>query len=352
MIRLFKGTTGDDRLLGSSGIDYIYADAGNDVLFGYVGTDFLRGSFGNDSLDGGQGNDFLESGEDNDNLVGGYGRDILLGQSGNDVLNGGGDNDTVSGGLGADQLTGGSGADKFVFIAVKDSTPTARDLITDFSLTSGDVIDLSSIKVTGPLAFNSGDPFTAVNQVRATALPTGRTLVEVNTSGVSGAEMAFEINHSGTLLPQHFKLTGGTTTDDSAHSVKLGTTGPDTLNGGGGEDYVYGNAGNDTLRGGGDSDLMRAGEGNDRVDGGAGDDGLYGGEGADVFIVSGGSDLLQDFEPGIDRIEVASATINSFEQLAITPDIGGALVTVAGVGSIFVADAAPTSVTAADFVFT
>jgi Ca2+-binding RTX toxin-like protein len=102
--------------------------------------------------------------------------------------------------------------------------------------------------------------------------------------------------------------------------VKLGTEGNDSLNGGGGEDYVYGNAGDDSLRGGGDSDLIRAGEGNDRVDGGGGDDGLYGGDGADVFVVSGGSDLLQDFESGIDRIKVASATINSFAQLAITQD--------------------------------
>ena len=357
MIKLFKGDTGDNTLLGSSGTDYIYGDAGNDTLRGYAATDFLRGSFGNDSLDGGQGNDFLESGEDSDTVLGSYGRDILLGQSGNDVLDGGADNDTISGGLGVDQLRGGAGADRFVFIDIKDSLPTARDQMLDFSLSSGDVLDFSSIDAKAGTAggqtfvYIGGATFTAEGQIRA-SVQDGHTVVEVNTKGVGGAEMAIDFNGAGTLEDKHFKLTGGVNTDNSAHSVKLGTEGNDSLNGGGGEDYVYGNAGDDSLRGGGDSDLIRAGEGNDRVDGGGGDDGLYGGDGADVFVVSGGSDLLQDFESGIDRIEVASATINSFAQLAITQDTGGALVTVADLGSIFVADATPTNLTAADFIFT
>lgn len=357
MIRLYKGTTGDDTLLGSSGTDYAYADSGNDTIRTYAGTDFLRGSFGNDSLDGGQGNDFLESGEDNDILIGGYGRDILLGQSGIDNLNGGGDADTISGGLGADKLTGGSGPDKFVFIDVKDSLPTARDEILDFSLSSGDRLDFSSIDAQASVkggqnfVYIGSAEFTAEGQIRA-SVQDGHTVVEVNTKGTTGAEMAIDFNGSGTLLASHFLLTGNVNTDDSAHSVKLGTTGADTLKGAGGEDYVYGNAGDDQLFGGGDSDLIRAGEGNDRVDGGAGDDGLYGGDGADTYVVSAGSDLLQDFEQGIDRIEIKSPTINSFAQLSITQDIGGALVTVADVGSIFVADMAPTGFTAADFIFT
>ena len=78
-------------------------------------------------------------------MLGSYGRDILLGQSGNDVLDGGADNDTISGGLGVDQLRGGAGADRFVFIDIKDSLPTARDQMLDFSLSSADVLDFSSI---------------------------------------------------------------------------------------------------------------------------------------------------------------------------------------------------------------
>ena len=155
-----------------------------------------------------------------------------------------------------------------------------------------------------PSSSSAAPTFTAEGQIRA-SVQNGHTVVEVNTKGVGGAEMAIDFNGAGTLEDKHFMLTGGVNTDNSAHSVKLGTEGNDSLNGGGGEDYVYGNAGDDNLRGGGDSDLIRAGEGNDRVDGGAGDDGLYGGDGADIFVVSGGSDLLQDFESGIDRIEVA-----------------------------------------------
>lgn len=357
MIRLFKGTIGNDRLIGSSGVDYMYGDAGDDYLRGGEGTDFLRGSFGNDWLDGGWGNDFLESGEDNDTLFGGRGRDILLGQSGDDIIDGGGEDDSISGGTGRDQMTGGSGADRFVFISIKDSTPSAPDLITDFDLASGDVLDFSSIDAKGGVAggqefvFIGGAAFTAAGQIRTT-VQDGKTVVEVNTAGARGAEMVVHLSGELTLEAQHFKLTGGVNSDDAKHQVLLGTEGSDTLNGGGGEDYLYGNAGDDFLFGGGDSDLVRAGEGNDWIDGGAGDDGLYGGDGADTFVASGGYDIVQDLEQGIDRILIGSATVTSFEQLTLTNETGGTLVVIADLGSLYIAGIAPQNLTAADFLFT
>ena len=357
MIRLFKGTIGNDTLLGSSGVDYIYGDAGDDLIRGYAGTDFLRGSFGNDSLDGGNGNDFLESGEDNDSLLGGLGRDILLGQSGNDVIDGGGDDDRVSGGTGADRLTGGMGADRFGFISIKDSTPTARDVITDFDVNSGDLLDFSSIDAKPGVAGGQNfvligsAAFTTAGQIRTT-IQDGVTLVEVNTKGAGVAEMIIELTGALTLEERHFRLTGSVNTDDDAHNVRLGTEGSDTLNGGGGEDYIYGNAGDDFLNGGGDSDLLRAGEGGDWLDGGAGDDGLYGGAGADIFVASEGYDILQDFESGIDRIQIDSATINSFEQLTITAQYGGSLVGVEGLGTLYVAGIAPQALLESDFILT
>jgi Ca2+-binding RTX toxin-like protein len=357
MIRLFKGTIGNDTLLGSSGVDYMYGDTGDDYLRGAAGTDFLRGSFGNDILDGGRGHDFLESGEDNDSLIGGLGRDILLGQSGDDVLDGGEDNDTISGGTDKDVLTGGTGADRFVFISIKDSTPGARDLITDFDPTSGDLLDFSSIDAKPGVAggqnfvFIGSAAFTAAGQIRAT-IQDGLTLVEVNTAGAGKAEMVIELSGTLTLLAEHFRLTGSVNTDDATHNVRLGTEGNDILDGGGGEDYLYGNAGDDILRGGGDSDLVRAGEGNDWIDGGAGDDGLYGGDGADTFVVSAGYDILQDFELGIDGIQVDSLTINSFEQLTMTLEVGGSLIAITDLGMIYVAGIAPSSLHASDFIFT
>ncbi len=53
------GSLNDDVLLGGSGNDYIDGSDGNDVLRGGHGSDSLLGGFGNDSLFGGEGDDFL-----------------------------------------------------------------------------------------------------------------------------------------------------------------------------------------------------------------------------------------------------------------------------------------------------
>ena len=356
MIKLFKGTIGNDTLLGSSGVDYIYADAGDDVLRGNGGSDFLRGSLGNDLLDGGAGNDFLQAGEDRDNLLGGWGRDILLGQDGNDVINGGGDSDTISGGTGRDVLTGGHGADRFVFSSIKDSAPGTPDQITDFSVTSGDVLDFSGIDAKSGVSGFQGfvyvgsAAFTGEGQIRS-VMEEGRTLVEVNTKGVGGAEMVIELTGALTLEEHHFKLTGGVNNGNATIKFFLGTTGNDALTGGGGEDYLYGNTGDDILVGGAGSDLVRGGEGNDIVDGGAGDDGLYGGLGVDTFVASAGYDIVQDFEIGIDRIQIASDTIDSFEQLTLSLEYGGSRVVIAGLGEMYFAGISPSQLHASDFDF-
>ena len=327
MIKLYVGDSRNNSFSGSSGADYMYGDSGRDTLRGGGGTDFIRGSLGDDYLDGGEGSDYLDGGENNDTVSGGNGRDILLGLSGNDVVNGGGGNDTVSGGTGADQLSGGTGADRFVFISTQDSTAAARDRILDFSGAGGDVIDLSSIdakaSTSGGQTFSyiGTAAFSAEGQVRA-IVQSNHTVVEVNTKGSSGAEMVIEVNGTAPLGTGQFKLGGGMTTDDAAHSVQLGTEGANTLSGGGGEDYVYGAGGNDTLRGDGDSDVVRGGNGNDRVDGGAGDDALYGGEGADIFVASSGSDIIQDFQSGVDRIQTSA----SFDQLSISQQSDGVLI--------------------------
>src|SRR3546814_291079 len=85
----------------------------------------------------------------------------------------------------------------------------------------------------------------------------------------------------------------------------------DTIDGGYGDDILYGFSGNDTLLGGVGSDELFGDEGNDRIEGGAGDDGLIGGLGDDTFVFRAGSghDWLSDFEAGAssdDVLEFAS----------------------------------------------
>src|SRR3954447_20815295 len=329
MIVLYVGTTGNNNHSGSGGADYMYGDAGNDTFSGNGGIDFLRGSVGDDHLYGGSGNDFLDGGENNDVARGDGGNDILVGLTGNDNLDGGTGNDDIFGGPGRDVLHGGAGADKFVFISTADSPASAHDQITDFSLSSGDTIDLSSIH---NFSFIGKGAFTAPWQVRE-GTAGGHGTVEVNTSGSSGAEMVIDLNGNGTLTANDFILSGGVTSDNATHDVLIRPeteNAPNTFHGGGGFDYLYGAAGNDRLYGEGDSDMVRGGAGDDLVDGGAGDDGLYGGAGRDTFVASSGHDIIQDFASGQDRIQVASSAASSFAQLSVTQEAGGTLVEVGG----------------------
>ncbi len=164
MIVLYVGTTGNNNHTGSGAADYMYGDAGNDTFSGLGGIDFLRGSVGDDHLYGGSGNDFLDAGENNDVVRGDGGNDILVGLTGNDNLDGGAGNDDIFGGPGRDVLHGGAGADKFTFISTADSPASAaHDQITDFSVSSGDTIDLSSIH---NFSFLGKGAFTAPWQVR------------------------------------------------------------------------------------------------------------------------------------------------------------------------------------------
>jgi trimeric autotransporter adhesin len=68
--------------------------------------------------------------------------DYILGSSAKDTINGGAGDDTIEASGGADVLTGGAGADTFVFFA-GDSSKTAVDTITDFSIADFDVIELA-----------------------------------------------------------------------------------------------------------------------------------------------------------------------------------------------------------------
>ena len=142
--------------------------------------------------------------------------------------------------------------------------------------------------------------------------------------------MVIDLNGNGTLTANDFILSGGVTSDNATHNVLLGNNAANTFHGGGGFDYLYGSAGNDKLYGEGDSDMVRGGDGDDLVNGGAGDDGLYGGAGRDTFVTSSGHDIIQDFESGQDRIQVASSAATSFAQLSVTQQADGTMVEIGG----------------------
>lgn len=116
------------------------------------------------------------------------------------------------------------------------------------------------------------------------------------------------------------RLDGG-----GGNDTLLGGTGNDLLEGWYGHDRLDGGSGNDTLMGGHGSDTLLGGSGDDRLDGNAGADILTGNSGVDTFYFSsrlhsifqpGRYDIITDFEPGVDRINLDGL---GFTQLTTAP---------------------------------
>lgn len=139
------GGSGDDVLNGGKGADNLKGGSDSDILSGEDGNDLLNGGAGDDALDGGIGNDRLKGGSGNDSLTGGEGKDYLSAGSGDDVLFGGAGKDTLYLGAGNDIASGGAGSDRFVFRS--DDLDGGTDVITDFSVTDRDRLDLRSLNL-------------------------------------------------------------------------------------------------------------------------------------------------------------------------------------------------------------
>jgi len=119
---------------GVTGTPDNFATAFNDTIAGLDGNDSISGLDGNDTIDGGDGSDTIAGGAGNDTIDGGDGSDTIAGGAGNDTIRGGDDTDTLIGGLGADVFQ------------IEDSD---GDIITDFSLSDGDTIQLLSSNYPG-----------------------------------------------------------------------------------------------------------------------------------------------------------------------------------------------------------
>ncbi|WP_103258867.1 calcium-binding protein [Tabrizicola aquatica] len=91
-----------------------------------------------------------------------------------------------------------------------------------------------------------------------------------------------------------------------------------SLTGSAAGDLILGGEGDETIRGEGGADIL--------IDG-AGNDVLYGGAGADLFVLSadGNTDTIQDFQLGIDKIDLSAwGRIHALSSLAITATATGA----------------------------
>ena len=145
-------------------------------------------------------------------------------------------------------------------------------------------------------------------------------------------------------------VTGGATAGDD-RLVAVGDA-ADTIDALGGDDRVIARGGDDRVDGGAGDDLLGGGHGADWLFGGAGNDILIGGAGADVFVVDGrGLDRIADFAAG-DRIQIAAAGIDAFEDLTITARGDATAIGWAGADTaVLVRGVAPDALDSSMFVF-
>ncbi len=233
----------------------------------------------------------------NNDLIGGRGNDTLSGSWGNDRLYGDDGDDRLSGGTGQDSLYGGAGNDVFV---------VGRPTISDFSpqmigdFTKGqDRIDVSALGISN----------LALLLPLITEWPVSNSPGTVRLSTVYGdnyQQVEFAAVRS-LLTAADFIFS----TDQSARK-QVGTDSADDLFGANGNDTLLGGRGNDRLFGDG---------GDDQLEGSWGSDTLVGGAGNDLFVLGPASalsvsqDVIADFAPGQDRIDVSALGINSFATL-------------------------------------
>ena len=84
----------------------------------------------------------------------------------------------------------------------------------------------------------------------------------------------------------------------SSFATAAATAGNDTLNGGDGDDKLYGAGGNDTLNGGKGNDKLFGGTGNDKLNGGPGTNSYSGGAGNDTINAQNGKKETVDCGAG------------------------------------------------------
>ena len=170
-----------------------------------------------------------------------------------------------------------------------------------------------------------------------------------------------QVDFSATGIDEHYAENerGSWVLRDMPDLTALGGAGDDLIQGGTGNDLLFGEAGNDTVRGGLGDAFLSGGTGDDRLvggigsqllDGGAGNDDLQagrgtqtldggrgadtlrdgagdtvltGGQGADTFVFTGGggTDIVTDLDPARDRI--ITGTGGGAEILGQAMEIGG-----------------------------
>lgn len=229
-----------------------------------------------------------------DTMTGGLTNDTLMGGAGRDLMRTGGGTDTLFGGTGNDTITG-EGQYSNLMGGAGDDHLTGNSTIGD-RMDGGagnDLIDMSDGQLMGGVWISHSIALGG----------SGSDTINGARAGDVGYGGAGDDDFFGNAGDDQFmgstgddEIYGGTGIDALYGGIDddsiMGGSGNDNVHGGAGIDSLYGDDGNDSLTGGDDNDDAYGGKGGDTIYGDAGNDRLYGEDQADQILGGLGNDLL------------------------------------------------------------
>ncbi|WP_298864741.1 hypothetical protein [uncultured Sulfitobacter sp.] len=393
---LLRGRGGADRLDGGDGTDTAsYSDAGSAVnvslLTGYTaGTDAVGDVFVSiENLQGSVHNDILNGSAVGNTLSGGAGADTLRGYDGDDLL---------IGGTGSDDLQGGAGLD--VVSYATSGAGVNVSLLTGYS-GGGDAAGDSFTSIEGFLGSRFADILNGSNADNILEGGRGGDTLRGN-GGSDTASYAASENFVNVSLATGFAGGGSSShaIGDTFLSIEnlIGSRFNDILNGsdednilegGAGADVLQGYGGTDTVSyassegfvnvslatgfaGGGSGshaildsfnsieniigsdfdDLINGSSGANTLKGGLGNDQLRGYGGADLFVFGNnfGTDIILDYQDGLDLMMFEGlAGVNSFADISVADD--GADVRISAQNNLIILTGQAGNIDVDDFLF-
>ncbi len=178
-----------------------------------------------------------------------------------------------------------------------------HDLIFgDVLNTDGDVLDWSAV---------GGRPADLVQGAGVKALQVFLEMRDGHAPANGDLYQYIKEHHADFNLADDARGGDDTLQGGSGDDIIYGQGGNDTLYGDDGNDILYGGTGDDKLHGGDGNDMLHGGSGDDRLDGGNGSDLLIGGKGDDILTGGDGSDVFKwelgdqgtTAEPSVDTIK-------------------------------------------------
>lgn len=317
--------TNDDVIIAGGGDDTVYAGEGDDDVDGGTGDDTIFGEEGDDTLDGGEGDDTIHGGTGDDTIIDLEGSNEIYGGDGSDtVTTGDGDDfiDTVSpvssdplpdlGYPGLFDPDADPNNDKDV-VNAGNGNNTVYTGDDDDVITTGDGDDYIDAGFDQDIIVSGGGDDIIIGGEGDDTIEAG----DGNDTVYGGLDPVFPDalnipdDGSGPFGPDAVVNNGQDVIDGGAGDDRLfGQDDDDTIIGGTGDDYIDGGV---------DDDVLSGGAGDDTIIGGQGMDTMSGGDDQDTFLVSGPTDGYGDvIDGGSGGVDFDTLDLRGAGPLAVT----------------------------------